>query len=430
VSPECSPRTVGKRHVFPVIFWGPRRLPAGSRRFCGRGTGALRNSLRPATAVRKHPGRLEWFVFPSNGSILTATATVDTQVFRECHFGNRDEIEVIDDGQQASLEASVKSLHDHPHGTAWFDDAEVIRTGRFVAWPDRRQPADAHHRDEGGTAVELRRCGLSPIFLFAAEGVKKIVRYGREGVIVWEYPAEMARDVWQLPSGNILFCYNQRYDPRRQDNPSGVMEVTPDRKIAFQFSTIGQVWSCQRLPDGNTLVGASSQGKLLVVNPQGAMVREIKVLNAPGHSCMRNARQVAGGNYLVAEESAHAAREYSPAGKLVREIKLMFAPYSVVRLKNGNTLVCGQKSIVEIDSGDKLVWSLEGNEIPQAGIRWFAGIQVLPNGNLFVCNAGGRTAFLEINRNKQIVWQSNMGASNYPLGHGIHRVDVPGPPEK
>ena len=199
-----------------------------------------------------------------------------------------------------------------------------------------------------------------PEFLFAAEGAKQIIRYGRDGAIAWEYPAEMARDVWQLPGGNVLFCYNRNYDPRRHDNPSGVIEVTPDRKIVFQFSTTGQVWSCERLPDGNTLVGASSQGKLLVVNPQGIVVREIKVLNAPGHSCMRNARQVAGGNYLVAEESAHAVREYSPAGKSVREIHVKFAPFSAVRLRNGNTLICGQKSIVEIDCRDKLVWSLEG----------------------------------------------------------------------
>ena len=282
--------------------------------------------------------------------------------------------------------------------------------------------------DQSGNAGKSEQ--VLPAFLFAAEGAKKIIRYGRDGTIVWEYPAEMARDVWQLPGGNVLFCYNQNYDPRRQDNPSGVMEVTSDRKIVFHFSTAGQVWSCQRLPDGNTLVGASSQGKLLVVNPQGAVAREIKVLNTPGHSCMRNARQLASGNYFVAEESAHVAREYNPSGKLVREIKVKFAPFSAVRLKNGNTLLCGQQSIVEIDPSDKLVWSLEGNAIPQAGIRWFAGIQVLPNGNLFVCNAGGRVAFLEINRNKQIVWQSNTGASTYPLGHGIHRVDIPGPVEK
>ncbi len=142
---------------------------------------------------------------------------------------------------------------------------------------------------------------------------------------------------------------------------------------------------------------------------------------------MRNARQIAGGNFLVAEESARAAREYSPDGRLLREMKVHFAPYSAVRLANGDTLICGQQAMVELDAKDKAVWSLEGKEVPQLGIRWFAGLQVLPNGNLFVCNAGGTVGFFEITRQKQIVWQSR-GA--IPLGHGIQRLDKDGPAEK
>lgn len=277
----------------------------------------------------------------------------------------------------------------------------------------------------GGASITA--ASVSPCFLFASEGAKKIVRYDQAGTVVWEYPAEMARDVWQLPGGNVLFCYNRDYDPGRHDNPSGVMEVTPDKQIVFQFSTTGQVWSCQRLTDGNTLVGASSQGKLLVVNPRGAIVKEIKVQNAPGHSCMRNARQIANGHYLVAEESAHAVREYSREGEPLREIQVKFPPFSAVRLPNGNTLACGLHSIVEFDPAETIVWSLEGDAIPQAGVRWFAGIQVLPNGNVFVCNAGGKAAFLEIARNKKIVWQSEGDEAKYPAGHGICRVDVSGP---
>ncbi|MCY3021978.1 MAG: hypothetical protein NTW87_23450 [Planctomycetota bacterium] len=266
-----------------------------------------------------------------------------------------------------------------------------------------------------------------PPFLYAAEGARKIIRYAPDGSIAWEYPAEMPRDVWQLPNGNVLFCYNNKYDPGKNDNPSGVMEVTPEKKIAFQCSTTGQVWSCQRLADGNTLVGAASQGKLLIVSPKGETVKEIKVNNSPGHSCMRNARQLANGNFLVAEESARAAREYGPDGKLVREITVKFAPFSAVRLENGNTLICGQQSMVEVTPDGTASWSLEGSEIPQIGVRWFAGIQVLPKGNIFICNAGGKVPFLEITREKRIAWQSNTGASSIPLGHGIHRLDVTGP---
>ncbi len=268
-----------------------------------------------------------------------------------------------------------------------------------------------------------------PPFLYAAEGAQEIIRYGSEGKVVWEYPAPMARDVWALPNGNVLFCFNRDYDGARHDNPSGVMEVTPDKRVVFSLSTTGQVWSCQRLLDGNTLLGSASQGRLLVVNPEGKIVKTIPLLSPPGHSCLRNARQIANGHFLVAEESAHAAREYGIEGKLVREIKLAFAPFSVVRLENGNTVACGQQSMVEVDSADNIIWSLEGKDLPDLGIRWFAGIQVLPNGNIFVCNAGGRVPFFEISRAKRISWQSPSDLA-IPLGHGIQRLDIDGNPRR
>jgi hypothetical protein len=265
--------------------------------------------------------------------------------------------------------------------------------------------------------------------LYAAEGAKKIIRYGADGQVLWAYPAEMARDVWALPNSNVLFCFNRDYDSGRHDNPSGVMEVTPDRRIVFSFSTTGQVWSCQRLADGTTLVGAASQGRLLVVSPEARVIKTIQVSSTPGHSCMRSARQTANGHFLVAEESAHVVREYGAEGNLLREIKLSFAPFSVVRLENGNTVICGQQTIVEVDPADNILWSIKGNDLPELGIRWFAGIQVLPNGNVFVCNAGGKVPFLEISPDKRIVWRSP-SALNIPFGHGIQRLDIAGPPRK
>jgi hypothetical protein len=245
--------------------------------------------------------------------------------------------------------------------------------------------------------------------VFAAEGVQKIIEYDSSGRIVWDYPAEMARDVWRLENGNTLFCYNLAYDSRRHDGASGVMEVTRDRKVVFDFRTTGQVFSCQRLSGGGTLVGAASQGKLLIVDSAGRVVRGIRVRNTPGHSCMRNARQIEGGNFLVAEESAKTVREYSPDGALVREFQTAFAPYSAVRLGNGNTVICGQKSVVELDRLGQPAWRLEGSDLPDIGVRWFAGLQVLPDGNLLLCNAGGRIGFVEIARDKRVAWQSGPG---------------------
>jgi hypothetical protein len=268
-----------------------------------------------------------------------------------------------------------------------------------------------------------------PPFLCAAEGAKKIIRYGAGGRVAWEYPAEMSRDVWALPNGNVLFCFNRDYDSGKHNNPSGVLEVSPDKVVVFSFCTTGQVWSCQRMMDGNTLVGAASQGKLLVVSPGARVIKTIQVLSAPGHSCMRNARHLANGHFLVAEESAHAAREYTAEGNMVREIKLPFAPFSVVRLENGNTVICGQLTIIEVDPADKTVWSMKGGDLPELGIRWFAGLQVLPNGNIFVCNAGGKVPFLEISPDKRVAWQSP-GTMTIPFGHGIQRLDIESKPRK
>jgi hypothetical protein len=267
-----------------------------------------------------------------------------------------------------------------------------------------------------------------PPLIYAAEGAKKIIEYAKDGSVAWDYPAEMSRDAWKLPNGNVLFCYNREYRSDRNDNPGGVMEVSPDRRIVFEFKTTGQVWSCQRLADGTTMVGAASQAKLLIVDPKGEIVRAIRLRNSPGHGCLRNARQIPNGNFLVAEESARAVREYGPDGAPVREIKVAFAPYSAVRLPDGNTLACGQQTMVEVDPSGKEVWSLSGADLPSLGIRWFAGLQVLPGGGVFVCNAGGKVPFFEVSRDRKVVWQCDPATTPIPLGHGVQRLDVPGTP--
>jgi len=260
-----------------------------------------------------------------------------------------------------------------------------------------------------------------PPFLYAAEGANMILSYDSAGKVAWEYPANMSRDVWRLPNGNVLFCYNDHYDGGKNDNPSGVMEVTLEKKIVFHYRTTGQVWSCQRLTNGSTLVANASQGKLLVVDPRGGVVKTIRLRNQAGHSCLRYARGLPNGNYLVAEESSNTVREYDAQGRMVREIPTQFPPFAAVRLANGNTVISGKSGIIEVDPAGKDVWHLNAMDLPELGIRWFAGVQVLPSGNLFISNAGGKVPVFEINREKHVVWKC---LEPLPLGHGVQRLDV------
>ena len=78
-----------------------------------------------------------------------------------------------------------------------------------------------------------------PPLLFAAEGAKKIVRYGRDGAVVWEYPAEMSRDVWQLPGGNVLFCYLFLCNA---GGKVAFLEITRDKQIVWQSNSAASVF--------------------------------------------------------------------------------------------------------------------------------------------------------------------------------------------
>ena len=97
----------------------------------------------------------------------------------------------------------------------------------------------------------------------------KVMVIGRDGQVKWEYPAPQVCDLWVLDNGNFLFTVGH-----------GVMEVNREKKIVFKYETTSEVFSCQRLPGGNTLVAESTAGRLVIVDPAGKVVKEVPLLQA------------------------------------------------------------------------------------------------------------------------------------------------------
>jgi hypothetical protein len=256
-----------------------------------------------------------------------------------------------------------------------------------------------------------------PPLVYATEN--GIVRFAPDGSIAWKYESGSSRDVWQLPSGNLLFPYNLD-----KGKKCGVMEVTPEKKVVFDYRAAGKVICCQRLADGNTLVGASGQAKILIVDPKGEIVREIKTGGKPHLHNFTMVRQLKDGNFLLARENDKSVQVINPKGKVLREIKCEQRTFAVIMRDNGNILVSGQHRIIEFDDNGVETWSLSKDDVKDMGVRWFAGMQLLPNGNLLVCNAGGKVPLFEVTRDKKIAWQSNRGPHNIPVGHNIHRTDL------
>jgi len=243
-------------------------------------------------------------------------------------------------------------------------------------------------------------------FILADNGRGRILRYSTEGKLVWECHAPNAYDVQVLPNGNVLFAF------RIKGRDHGVREVTPEKKVVWEYRTTGEVFACERLPNGNTLVGECTNTRLVEVDPEGKVAREIKVkAKRAGHGAMRLVRSTKQGTYLVGHPADRAVREYNAAGDVVREIKTPGTAYGATRLENGNTLISCEHVVLEVDKNDKVVWSVTDKEIPEVGAKWMTTAIRLPNGNTVICNwlghrqeGKGRPLF-EVTKDKKVVWQ-------------------------
>ncbi|MBN2350676.1 MAG: hypothetical protein JXJ22_17700 [Bacteroidales bacterium] len=236
----------------------------------------------------------------------------------------------------------------------------------------------------------------------------KVFIISHEGSVLWDYPAQRCNDLWVLPNGNLLF-----------NTGNGVKEVTREKEIVFFYESKSDIYACQRLPDGNTFIGECNSGLLLEVNPQGGIVKKIRLLPDGvdgGPYFIRNARKLENGNYLVAHYGLDKVSEYDSTGSLIRDIPVNGGPHSVIRLPQGNTLIActdhnGEPGIVEVDIAGNIVWQLSKDELPGIELKFMTGMECLPNGNLVLTNwlghdqTGKSAHAFEITRDKQVVWK-------------------------
>lgn len=236
----------------------------------------------------------------------------------------------------------------------------------------------------------------------------KMFVVAKDGKIVFEHPAKNCNELWALPNGNFLFTTGH-----------GVVEINRDKKVVFQYESKSEIYACQRLPNGNTFVGECNAGRFLEVDLTGKIVKEARILpegKDGGHAFMRNARQLPNGNYLAAMYGQQKVIEYDPQGKPVWEAAAPGGAHTAVRLPNGNTLITiadrikGEAKVIEVDKAGKTVWALTNQDLPDAPLKFIAGVHRLPNGNTVVCNwlghgqLGKAPHLIEVTPDKKVVW--------------------------
>jgi outer membrane protein assembly factor BamB len=236
-------------------------------------------------------------------------------------------------------------------------------------------------------------------------GERRVMILSPEGEVLWQYPTQLTHDVWMLADGHVLFADGET-----------VTEVTPEKKVVFQYRARAQkgggTYSCQRLANGDTLIGENSTGRVLEVNRDGRIVFALQTTpyHAGEHHNLRMARKLANGNYLVCHSGARVVKEYTPQGEVVWQVK---APgtvaFAAVRTPRETTLVSSLDQVTEFDAAGKTVWQFSINDAAGVSPRNLTGFHLLPDGRLIVgCyrayDQGRGCGLLEVSRDKQPLW--------------------------
>jgi hypothetical protein len=276
------------------------------------------------------------------------------------------------------------------------------------------------------TQSQGEQTGTPRRVLAGDDSTRRLAIVAPDGSLEWETKVGAIHDAWVLPNGNILF----------QQGWTKIVEVTREKKTVWEYDAAKmngnegkrvEVHAFQRLGDGLTMIAESGPARIIEVDRDGKLQRQmkLKVNHSNPHSDTRLVRKIANGNYLVAHESDGAVREYDAAGKIVWEYEVPLfgkerkgghgpeafgnSVFSAIRLANGNTLIGGGNGhcVLEVTPQKEIVWKIEQNDLPGITLAWVTRVERLANGNTLIgnCHAGPENPqFLEVTRGKKVVW--------------------------
>ena len=109
-------------------------------------------------------------------------------------------------------------------------------------------------------------------FICADTKLKRVAIFDKEGKITWSYKTGKGKccDISILKNGNFLMCIRNR-------KKSEIIELTRDKKIVWKYQGKGELFSCQRLENGNTVIAFCTSGKIIEVNKDKKIVVQFKI---------------------------------------------------------------------------------------------------------------------------------------------------------
>jgi len=242
----------------------------------------------------------------------------------------------------------------------------------------------------------------------------------------WYVSVPPGRDIQLIGNGLVLIGTGSGYEERNISDGEKVNEI-----VSFPGTL-----SAHRLRNGNTLLtGMDWQGKrgvvLVEVNNKGEIKRQIAY---GGFTYLRLVRETPTGTFLVAAEDT--LFEGTSEGEILWKTKITGHKdkphiWQAVRIADGKTLVTtGYNATLQVfNANGKLIDSITGP--PEVLPNFYAGFQILSNGNYIVTNweghgptfGGTGIQLLEYNPAGKLVWSWKQDETKYSSLQGVIVLD-------
>jgi HEAT repeat protein len=307
---------------------------------------------------------------------------------------------------RGAVPAAIDLLAELPAEEVWQAE-EVLRSIAGARAP-RRAAADdvaarqqlrdawqAWYKEHGGRVrlapqpIPPPLLGLTTIAAFSPPPDRtrsRVFEVDRHGKVRWQFTAHYPIDVRVLPNNRVLVSEGEAMRVTERDFKGNVH---------WQVNTPAMPYNVQRLPNGNTFVGART--RLLEYNPAGKVVFDRKVeefvgaaklpggqivyLNGKGKCIRLNelgqpVRSFASGHsndtgcvldltgrggLLVSQCSRSLAEEFDLEGTSLWHTSGPVAPGIITEVRNGHFIVASfsQSIVIELDRTGKTVWRYE-----------------------------------------------------------------------
>ena len=241
----------------------------------------------------------------------------------------------------------------------------------------------------------------------------------------WFVPVPPGRDQQLVGHGRVMIGTGTGYEER---------EILTGKKVNELTSFAGTI-SARRLRNGNTiLTGYNWQGK------QGLVLAEVDaagatrhLINFPELNYTRLVRETSSGTLLITSDTV--VFESDNNGKILWKAKIVSTkrPHSwqALRLANGQTIVSSGYA------GNFQIFAKDGSPVnsitgpAEVNPNFYAGFQILKNGNLIVANWQGHgptfgasgLQLLEYTPNGKLVWSWKQDPTKYSSIQGVIVLD-------